>query len=41
MKDLVGGALLVSGDLSRSSGLRASILQEESDAAKIFHLQKD
>ena len=41
MKDLVGGTLLVSGDLSRSSGLGAPILQEESDAAKIFHLQKD
>ena len=41
MKDLVGSALLVSGDLRRRGGLGAPILQEESDTSKIFHLKKD
>ena len=40
MKDLIGSALLVSGDLRSCSWLRAPILQEESDSSKIFHLQK-
>ena len=40
MKDLVGSALLVSGDLRRRGGLGAPILQEESDTSKIFHLKK-
>ena len=41
MNDLIGSALLISGDLRSSSWLRAPILQEESDTAKILHLQKD
>ena len=38
MEDLVGGALLVSPHLVRGGVLGTAVLQQEGDAAQIFHL---
>ena len=40
MKDLVGSALLVSGDLTSGGRLWTAVLEEESDATEIFHLHQ-